>query len=284
MGSLSLEYHGDKVADGHLRAKDLARYIAAIDDFMGVTTQQACGRDAALVFDVVGFRNESFDIDFVFQVINISAGAIFASGSPKDLVLLATDCIKACIHLKGKQPSDVKKDTINNSVSLTNQNGDTAIYHIGTLNVIADSKAANSLDCFIREPLTKGIGTVKLKSSSMDLEAQAAANQSDYFKPIDLETPLFKNSIQTGLVIESPSFKDGNKWRFSDGQSSFYAEITDEAFLKRVDSGKERFGKDDILLVDMDVLQTKTPTCLKIRKTITKVIKHESSQKQGNFF
>lgn len=281
---LSLEYHGNKVAHGQLRAKEVAKYILAIDEFMGVTAKHAYGKQVELTFDVSGFRNESFDIDFVLQVVNLGANAMFATASPKDLILLATDCIKACIHLQGQQPSEIRKDTVNKSVQVTNQQGDTQIFHIETINVIADPKAANSLDSFIREPLAKGLEVVKVKSSLHKVEASAAANESDYFKPIDFETPLFTNSIKTGLVIESPSFKDGNKWKFCDGQSSFYAEIMDVDFLKRVDSGEERFGKNDILLVEMDVIQTQSPTCLKIEKIITKVIDHQFAQKQQNMF
>ena len=281
---LSLEYHGKKVANGQLRAKDVARYISAIDDFMSIVTKHAYGKDAELIFDVAGFRNESFDIDFALQVVNLGAAVLFSSASPSDLISLTTDCIKACIHLQGSHPKEVQRNTIDKSVRVTNQSGDTNVYHIETINVIADPKAANSLDCFIREPLSKGLDAVKINSASSAIEAHVSANESDYFKPIDFEKPLFTNTIKTGLVIESPSFKDGNKWKFSDGQSSFYAEITDENFLSRVDEGEERFGKNDILLVEMDVIQTQTPTCLKVEKIITKVTDHQFAQKQNSMF
>ena len=167
---LSLEYHGHKVANGQLRAKDVAKYISAIDDFMVITSKHAYGKDAELTFDVSGFRNQSFDIDFALQVVNLGAAAMFASGSPKDLIMLTTDCIKACIHLQGQQPKEVQKDTVDKSVHVTNQQGDTQVFHIETINVIADPKAANSLDCFIREPLAKGLEAVKVKSLVLKLK------------------------------------------------------------------------------------------------------------------
>lgn len=280
----SLEYHGRLVDNGQLRAKDVAKYIMALDDFMSITTYRAYGKDASLTLDVSGFRKASFDIDFALQVANIGAGAIFISNSPKDLIQLATDCIRACLHLQGKQPLDVQKDTIDKSVKIKNNNGDVQVFHIETLNIISDPKAAKSLDTFIREPLSKGIESVVVKSTLHKVEAQAAANDVEFFKPIDFETPLFTNSVKTGLVIESPSFKDGNKWKFSDGQSSFHAEITDEEFLYKVDSGNERFGKNDILLVEMDIIQSQTPTGLKIEKIITKVTDHQFAQQQGSIF
>jgi hypothetical protein len=245
---LSLEYYGAPVENGQLKAKDVARYIIALDDFMSVVTKEAYGKEASLSMDVSGFRGQSFDVDFVLQVVGLSTNAIFSTGSPKDLITLATDSIKACIHLRGNQPKTCTHNRDNSTINIENSNGDNQIFHIQTLNVIADPKASSSLETFIREPLTKGLSTVKLKSSQFDVQTEASANDADFFKPLDFELPLFKNTINTGLTIESPSFKNGNKWKLNDGQTSFYAEITDVDFLESVDKG-ERFGKGDLLIV-----------------------------------
>jgi hypothetical protein len=280
---LSLEYYGVPVENGHLKAKDVARYILALDDFMSVVTKEAYGKEASLSMDVSGFRGQSFDVDFVLQVVGLSTNAIFSTGSPKDLITLATDSRKACIHLRGNQPKTCTHNRDNSTINIENSNGDNQIFHIQTLNVIADPKASSSLETFIRDPLTKGLSTVKLKSSQFDVQTEASANDADFFKPLDFELPLFKNTINTGLTIESPSFKDGNKWKLNDGQTSFHAEITDESFLESVDKG-ERFGKGDLLLVEMEIIQTKTPQGLKIEKIITKVNDHkEAPQQQGMF-
>lgn len=280
---LSLEYYGPIVERGQLKAKDVARYILALDDFMNVVSREAYGKGASLNMDVSGFRGMSFDIDFALQVIGISSGAIFCTSSPKDLITLATDSIKVCIHLAGKQPEKCTQDRSNNTVNIENSNGETQIFHIQTLNVISDPNASRSLDSFIREPLSKGLNSVKLKSTIFDIDTEVASNDAEYFKPLDFELPFSKNSIKTGLTIESPSFKDGNKWRFNDGQCSFYSEITDIEFLESVDNG-ERFGKGDLLFVEMDIIQTKTLQSLKIEKIITKVRDHKESPQQGEMF
>lgn len=280
----SLEYSGDKVKHGQLKAKDVAKYIAAIDDFMNMISNHAYGKETNINIDVSGFRANSFDIDFALQVINIGAGVIFSTASPQDLILLATDCIKACLHLQGLPPLEATKNTVNNTIDIKNNYGQSQIFHIETLNVIADTTGAKSLETFIREPLLQGIESVTVKSNKHNISACVAANEADYYKPIDLNMPLFKNSIKTGLVIESPSFKDGNKWRFSDGQSSFYAEITDPVFLKAVDSGEERFGKNDILTVEMDIIQFKSISGLKVEKVVTRVLEHQLAQYQHQMF
>ena len=279
----SLEYYGAAVEKGQLKAKDVGRYILALDEFMTIVTKEAYGKEASLKIDVTGFRGQSFDIDFALQVVGLTSSTIFCTGSPKDLITLATDSIKACIHLAGKQPLNSIPDTENNSVQIENSNGTTQVFHIQTLNVLSEPKAATSLETFIREPLVNGLSSVRLKSSQFDVETEASANDADFFKPLDFELPLFKNTVKTGLTIESPSFKEGNKWKLYDGQSSFYAEIRDEAFIESVDNG-ERFGKGDLLIVEMEVIQTKTPQGLKVEKIITKVIDHQEAPQQSGMF
>lgn len=90
--------------------------------------------------------------------------------------------------------------------------------------------------------------------------------------------------MQMNLLIESPTFKEGNKWKFFDGQSSLYADILDEVFLKKVDSGEVRFGKGDSLTVNIRLSQTGTTGKLSMERTIIKVLKHEEGIKPDKLF
>jgi len=83
------------------------------------------------------------------------------------------------------------------------------------------------------------------------------------------------------LQIESAVFKDGNKWRFSDGSNSFFAEISDKAFRARIDSGDERFGKGDVLIVDLRRVQSITDTGLKSEYIIDRVREHKAPLQMG---
>ena len=66
-------------------------------------------------------------------------------------------------------------------------------------------------------------------------------------------------------------------------EKDFYAEITDREFIDTVDKG-ERFGKGDLLIVEMEIIQTKTPQGLKIEKLITKVTDHKEAPQQKGMF
>lgn len=78
------------------------------------------------------------------------------------------------------------------------------------------------------------------------------------------------------LQIESAVFKEGNKWRFTDGASSFFAEIADDEFMARVESGDERFGKGDVLVVDLRRIQSVTDNGLKLEYSVEKVRDHRA--------
>jgi len=85
---------------------------------------------------------------------------------------------------------------------------------------------------------------------------------------------LTENVIKSYLSLESAVFKDGNKWKFWDGQSGFHAAIEDKEFLARVESGDERFGKGDVLVVEMRIVQSSSAGSFKIERSILNVLEH----------
>lgn len=76
------------------------------------------------------------------------------------------------------------------------------------------------------------------------------------------------------VQVESVVFKDGNKWRVSNGSATFYATMDDTAFIDRIDAGLERFGKGDVLIVDLRQVQFITDNGLKSEWSIAKVHEH----------
>jgi hypothetical protein len=76
------------------------------------------------------------------------------------------------------------------------------------------------------------------------------------------------------LAIASVAFTEGNKWRLSDGSSTFHATIADEGFLARVDRGEERFGKGDILRVELHMTQSRGDVGLTTTYVVEHVIDH----------
>lgn len=82
------------------------------------------------------------------------------------------------------------------------------------------------------------------------------------------------------LSIRSLAFQEGNKWRLFDGQNVITATIADADFIARVDRNMVRFAKGDILLCEIETVQTQGPEGLKTEHTVLHVIEHKPAPDQ----
>ena len=282
---LSLEYRGPKVELGHMDAYRVAQQIIGFTDYLTVVAKTTYGFDADIRTDVQGFRGESFDIDFVFQVAGSVATMFSASAiTPKDMINMIKHSFDAWKHLKGKPPKSVRADHNSSSVYIENNDGEIRNYHYNVFNIITDPKAGIAVEKFIKEPLGAGIDEVKIASKQYRESAEATKIEADSFTLVAAERPLLEDEVDTFLVVESPTFKEGNKWRFYDGSSSFYADMADKEFLAKVDDGSVRFGKGDVLKVTMKNIQKSTLDTIKLERQIMKVQEHRPSARQDVLF
>lgn len=60
-------------------------------------------------------------------------------------------------------------------------------------------------------------------------------------------------------------------------QTSVFASISDQQFLQAVDSGKERFGKGDVLVVELETIQVLKDRKIQTLWDIRKVVEHKTS-------
>ncbi len=89
--------------------------------------------------------------------------------------------------------------------------------------------------------------------------------------------PLTTQDREIALEITSPAFREGNKWRVSDGTATFPAAMEDAAFLERVANREEAFLTGNILICDVRVEQYARPTGgLRTEYAITRVRSHIS--------
>jgi hypothetical protein len=109
---------------------------------------------------------------------------------------------------------------------------------------------------------------VTLELHDDDLDSFRAAG------PVDAEV-VSDAVTRKVLLLESVVFKDDNKWRVHDGQYPFFAAIEDVDFLAKINQG-ERFGKGDVLVVDLRQVQTIDNGTLKTDYSITKVHEHRA--------
>lgn len=282
---LTLSYHGPRVAEGRMNAYDVASYIIAFSDFCGVISHKTYGEKIELKTEIQGFRNNSFDIDFLFQVTGIAC-TLFAttSPSPSDFIALINASIKAWIHLNGKEPKAIA-ETNDGKFEIENQNGVIQYFSADVVNIISNPKAGKSVEQFIKRPMENdAVDYVCIGSKSLNEPTKIEKEFAESFIPVNLEKAETQNETKMVLLIETPTFKDGNKWKFFDGQSSFYADIIDEDFINKVNDGLERFGKGDELIATVRLVQTSINDTLKMERTVVKVLEHKTHPKSQKLF
>lgn len=120
----------------------------------------------------------------------------------------------------------------------------------------------------------QGIDSFSINNQAGETLCDVHETQVLYFHPNNIIKPINEQVSTKVLVIESLSFKEKNKWAFGDGQSSIKATITDEDFLKRIDTGEIRFAKGDWLNVELRTIQSEENGKLKATYEVIKVLEH----------
>jgi hypothetical protein len=275
---IALKYSGPAVDSGLMDVYEASANMVAVSDFFIVAAKTAFGDSTEARAEVAGFGRGSFLTDLVFNVAPTTA-TIFSTLSVKDLWEIIKGAIDLWKHLKGSPPKTIVNNSDSQTVNVTNNNGDIIQVRIDSLLVVTSEKGIKSVEKFVKNALEKpGMDSVSISSGENEI---AKVNQAEahYFTDVTPTHSLTDNTVKMALIIESPVFKDENKWRFSDGQNSFFADIGDKAFLDQVNSG-ERFGKGDVLIADVRINQEQSAQKITATRTVVKVHEHRFAHKQ----
>ncbi len=276
---LSLRYSGPSVEAGLMDVYQASANMIAFSEFMVIAAKSKWGEQISVKAEVAGFGRGSFLTDLVFNVMGYAL-PLFASFTPAELLQTINESFELWKHLKGEPPKDIQRNN-QQTAKVTNNNGEIIQVQIETLNLVFNEKASVAVKQFIQEPLShEGIESLEI---GYDKKIIATAKQSEGYcfglvRPSESITDV---TVSMTLIIEAPVFKDGNKWRFSDGQSSFYADILDLEFLSNVDKG-EPFAKGDLLRVDLRITQERAGIKITSERAVIKVNQHISGQKQNS--
>ena len=244
----SLRYSGPAVDSGQMGVYDVATNMIAFSDFVVSAAREVYGEKIETKADVAGFGHGSFVTDLVVNFGGIAA-TLFSSATAKDLIDTIEHSINLWKHLGGSPAAEVNR--INDSrVEVTNNNGSVITVNTQSLHLVMSDKPTEAVGKFIRDALGKeGVEEITvdagIQGSAGPLRiVDVAKSESQYFVPVVSQENLFDFEHKVALIIEAPVFKDGNKWRFSDGSSSFYADIERNVCLSR-----ERHSRKEIHLL-----------------------------------
>ena len=266
-----MRYLGPAVESGSMDVYEASANMIAFSEFVVLAAKAQFGFEADVRAEVTGFERGSFVTDIVFRVSG-AAATIFSAATSKQLWEVIHGAIELWKFLRGVRPRSISHG-VNQHVTVTNNDGQVIQVSTQSLTVVISEKGSAAVGQFVRHALENpGIDEVKITNEERAFERISQA-ESQYFVPVAPVETITDVVIPMALIIEAPVFKEDNKWRFSDGQQSFYANVEDTTFLARVNLG-ERFGKGDILICDVRINQQQTGMKLSAERTIVRVREH----------
>lgn len=292
MGGMKSETHFRVTYDGPalqahtMDVRELAPAMIAMADLLKAANAELYGDKADVRVAVrAGFKEGSFGIDMVFFQDMMTQLSDFFSGKEASATSNAIQ-IMSGIGITGGGVIALLRWLRGRKIERIEQRQDIAAIwtadegievDLATLRLFKSRRVRLELRNVMRPMESDGIDSLFL-TQGKSITQTILRNEIDCFTPpSDDDIPL-SDTTASGVMlkIESVVFKDGNKWRFTDGTRSFFAAIEDDAFISRIDSGEERFGKADILVVDLRQLQFAIDGELKSEYRILRVHEHRA--------
>ncbi|MDA1316903.1 MAG: hypothetical protein O3B87_02655 [bacterium] len=284
-------YDGPALQTNEMDVRDLAPALIAVGDLLQETNQIVYGDATKVQVNVKGsFKTGCFKVDFsLVQSIQDQLTTYFTSAEGITVVAIfallglnATNGFGLFPFIQWLKNRDITKITKSGKkgmliVEVDNEQKEVEEKVITAYQNINVRKA---LEIIVTNPLVKdGIDTFSIEYKKTT--TTVIKKEKEYYKLTGITEQLVEDqTIKTTLQAVMVSFAEGNKWKFSDGNNTFFANVKDEQFIKNVQEAKISFSKADALEVMLKKKAWMTENGLKTDYEIINVIKHFSASKQ----
>ncbi|MFM0324820.1 hypothetical protein [Caballeronia glebae] len=164
----------------------------------------------------------------------------------------------------------------------------------GNMKVVLDEESieieSQVIELFRRSDLRNALEGVLKPLDKIGIDKFAVVNktQSKEFLVIDKSERIYfiapapepeilaEEEVVMNLQLVNVAFRDDNKWRFSDGNSTFFALVEDVNFLNKVQSN-EPFARGDILRARLRRIQVLSGEDMKTEYHVLEVLDHRRS-------
>lgn len=292
----SIKYDGPALASHQMDVRELAPALIALSNLLEEANRAAFPDSDQVRVQIKGnFKGGSFGVDLVAlqsitdQIVTMLAGPKATAAANLFAILAGVGLlgsgglIGVIKWLAGRKPSVIRLD------------GDKTVFEIIESEITetfeVDLVAGRLYQSrVVRQSLAKVMRPLEREgvdffACGRDGSTETVVTKAEvpFFEMAAGAADVVSDSVSESVLlqIESAVFKEDNKWRFNDGATSFFAEISDVDFLAKIESGLERFGKGDVLIVDLRRIQSITDNGLKLEYSVEKVREHKAPLQAG---
>jgi hypothetical protein len=293
---MSLQYEGPAVDAGTMDVRALAPALIAAADAIREAHALLEVQGPAPRVEVRATRPGSFIIDLLLAegadtlyqraVAFLTSPLVTADAGFMTLIASVVGSVNVVKRIRNRRINRIEQNAGNVTVIILEDGTRIEVPTAGTLRLVVDADFRRSLNGMV-EPLAGGRGVNRLTVSDGS-QAETATVTDDELRAFDVP-PVREDDLgeeETTVVLRpvSVAFTEGNKWRFSDGDATFFAAIEDRDFLAGVNLGTERFAKNDMLRVELRTRQTRDASGLHVERAVTRVIQHIPGAVQLDLF
>ena len=268
MSHCRITYDGAALASSEIDVRELAPALLAFGDLAEEAARTLWGERVSVKVEVrASFRTGSFGIDLAVatnlaqQLMDWLRGkTATALVKVNGITLIGAigGLIGALKWLKGRRPRSVET-TPDGKRRLVCEDGEALIVEEHTVLLLRSLRVREHLWQVVAPVEREGIDTVALGDDAR-IDVVVTREEAAWFvPPAAHETVVHEDERTMAFSIVSLSFKEGNKWRLSDGNVTVFVEVVDQDFLSRVDRNLVRFAKGDLLIGRTRITQRLLP-------------------------
>jgi hypothetical protein len=290
-----ITYDGPALDANEMEIRELAPALHAMGDLLEHANRVVNGETSKVAVHVKGSsKTGSFGIDLaLYQSIAVDIVDFFSTKEVQAVGLVLTylglnarDGIAAAKYgliqvLKWIRGRPITSVRTTESAAIIVVENEVLEIELPVLALLRDLKSRQALEALITRPLSReGIDSFSCGSDVAIYETVDRSEAHYFLVPAEIDEEVVEARCAANVRIVRIEFNEENKWRFTDGDHTFYASILDDAFLRKIATDEVSFSRGDVLRVMVRRRQSTIGDQIKSTYFIDEVLEHRTAYRQ----
>lgn len=287
--AFELEYDGPALTDHEMDARDFARAVLSAGDLFQEMNRTVYPASGQLSVNIRAVSPGSFGIFLKLlsdAEVGLLTSQVIAANNLAGLLNIFVGLLKF-VGRRGRSTVVAQEEAAVGTIRLTFDDNETLEVPSQAIGLSESVTIRRNISEIVSPLNAEGVQTLRVRQEEMEIvrieKADVPALQSAPVLADLAPSALPTTDREAWLVLVAVTFKKRNKWRFSDGDVTFGARISDAAFQARIDDG-EPFRKNDRMRVILRETQWEDGRGeLHSKREIMRVIEHAPTGTQARF-